>query len=329
MILGGALGDALGAPHEFKNQKKNYDGCLNKPIILINRWMGSRTSALGQTTDDTEMSLCLWRSILNKGYYDVDYTLHQYLEWANMPGTWAMGRNTRSLFHGVKTKKGYEGRFNQVCIPENLSSQSNGTLMRCSPMAILGLFGQDWRMASEQDCSLSNPNDMNKNVNRIYIKALISALKGKSKDFIYRTSCSMARRSGIRDLIERVELSKHGAPIKIKVLLQSQETKGWCLTALTAALWGLFQFEDYKSAIDTIIKCNGDTDTNAAITGCLLGAFYGKEIFEHETTKNNIQVLLNCDTQVGDLKRPPEYQFNKTQYNLLYANIERWIENNK
>jgi len=329
MILGGALGDALGAPHEFKNQKKDYNGTLTKKIVLMNRWMGARTSALGQTTDDTEMTLCLWRSILENGYYDTDYTLTQYLEWANTPGTWAMGRNTRALFHGIKTKKGYDKRYDQICKPEHASSQSNGSLMRCSPIALLGLFQpNEWRHASEQDCSLSNPNDMNKTVNRIYIKALISALKGKSKAFIYRTLSNMARRSGIVELIERIKLAKNGTPLTIKVELGKQETKGWCLTALTAALWGLFQFKDYKSAIDSIIKSNGDTDTNASIAGCLLGAFYGKIIFDNPTTKSNIETLLKCDTQTGDLKRPRQYQFNKTQYELLYTNIGIWIRNN-
>lgn len=328
MIIGGALGDALGAPHEFRYQKKNYDGILDKPLVLQNRWMGPRTSALGQITDDTEMTLCLWRSIINNGYYDDNQTVLNYLEWANTPGTWAMGRNTRSLFHGVKTKKGYLSRYETVCKPENISSQSNGSLMRCSPIAILGIIGQEWRKASEQDCSLSNPNELNKTVNKIYIKSLISAIKGKSKKFIYKSALALAKRSNILEIVEKIELAKNGRPQVIKIEIGKQETKGWCLIALTSALWGLFQFEDYKSAIDTIIKCNGDTDTNAAITGCLLGAFYGKRIYKNPITKNNIKTLLKCDTQVGDLKRPPEYQFNKLQYDMLCENISRLIDDN-
>lgn len=328
MIIGGALGDALGAPHEFRYQKKNYDGILDKPLVLQNRWMGPRTSALGQITDDTEMTLCLWRSIINNGYYDDNQTVLNYLEWANTPGTWAMGRNTRSLFHGVKTKKGYLSRYETVCMPENMSSQSNGSLMRCSPIAILGIIGQDWRSASEQNCSLSNPNELNKTVNKIYIKALISALKGKSKKFINRTSYELAERSNIREIRVRISMLSVASPIVIKQKIAEQETKGWCLTALTAALWGLFRFNDYKSAIDAIIKCGGDTDTNAAIAGCLLGAFYGRGIYENPITKNNIKTLLKCDTQVGDLKRPPEYQFNKLQYDMLCENINRLIDDN-
>lgn len=330
MILGGALGDALGAPHEFRYQKKNYDGNLNKPIVIQNRWQGTKTSAVGQTTDDTEMTLCLWRSILDLGKYSADNTLTRYMTWANTPGTWAMGRNTRALFQGVKTKKGYESRFNKICNPPENSSQSNGSLMRCSPIAVLGLFyPQEWRYACQADCSLTNPNDTNLTVSKIYIKALISAFKGKSKEFIYRTSCELARRSRIQELTDRIQLCKKGSPIEIKTRISNQETKGWCLTALTAALWGLFQFDNYKLAIDAIIKCNGDTDTNAAIAGCLLGAFYGEDIFKNDITKKNIDVLLKCDTQTGDLKRPIEYQFNQITFISLLNTINTWIDNNR
>ena len=154
MILGGALGDALGAPHEFRYQKKDYTGKMEKTLILQSRWQGKRTGVIGQITDDTEMTLCLWRSIFVNNDYDRRQALMNYLEWANSK-TWAMGRNTRALLLGVKTEKGYNGRVAKQ--DKNDISQSNGCLMRCSPLAILGVTGKDWRTAVDQDCNLTNP----------------------------------------------------------------------------------------------------------------------------------------------------------------------------
>ena len=52
----------------------------------------------------------------------------------------------------------------------------------------------------------------------------------------------------------------------------------------------------------------GDTDTNAAIAGALLGAFYGfEEISSNSITYNNINILLNCDSKTGDIVRPDIY----------------------
>lgn len=65
----------------------------------------------------------------------------------------------------------------------------------------------------------------------------------------------------------------------------------------------------------------GDTDTNAAITGALLGAYYGiTKIEENEITKENIKTILNCDTTKGDIIRPKEYTLNIEFINNLFDN---------
>ena len=107
--------------------------------------------------------------------------------------------------------------------------------------------------------------------------------------------------------------------------------KGHIINAYYCAFWGLFQFDNYKDAIDAIIclgpeegqkaKINiegkwkkteiivGDTDTNASIAGALLGAFYGYEkITENEITKNNMDIMMNSDSTKGDIVRPPIYK---------------------
>ena len=106
--------------------------------------------------------------------------------------------------------------------------------------------------------------------------------------------------------------------------------RGHVVHAFYCAFWGLFQFDDYKSAIDAIISLSpeegvpakicepgnwkkkevrvGDTDTNAAITGALLGAFYGLgEIRSDPVTNTNVEILMKCDSRKGDIVRPQKY----------------------
>ena len=110
--------------------------------------------------------------------------------------------------------------------------------------------------------------------------------------------------------------------------------KGHIINAYYCAFWGLFQFDNYKDAIDAIISLGpvegipamicvrgkwkkseiiiGDTDTNAAIAGALLGAYYGYDkIIENNITRKNMDILLNCDTTCGDIVRPPDYKLTE------------------
>lgn len=322
MIFGHALGDALGAPHEFRYQKKNYNGQLIHPIVIQNQWQGVKTSAIGQITDDTEMSLCLWNVILDCQSYDIETALEYYLEWANTKGTWAMGKNTRSLFKGVKTIGGYKKRYEKICAPSNVS-QSNGSLMRCYPLAILALMKLDWKQAIVEDCNLTNPNPMNRLVEKLYIGMIIMALKGKTKDQINKKLYKLVdkQEQELKNILMPIILLPD---ISAKKWISTYSAKGWCVTAFSAAVWGLFGFDSYKTAIDAIVTRGGDADTNAAIAGALLGAFYGlKKLKKNKYTRKNLEVLVSADTNKGELPRPEKY----TLYNIdnLIEDVRRII----
>ena len=66
--------------------------------------------------------------------------------------------------------------------------------------------------------------------------------------------------------------------------------QGWVLTALHNALWQLLHAPDLEEGvIDTIMR-GGDTDTNAAIAGALLGAVYGIKAVPERWTRT----ILDC-----------------------------------
>ena len=91
--------------------------------------------------------------------------------------------------------------------------------------------------------------------------------------------------------------------------------------AFYCAFWGLFQFDDYKTAIDSIIML-GDNGTNAAIAGALLGAYYGFEsISSNDVTNQNIEILLKCNPNEGDIKRPYRYVMNRENISTFVSNI--------
>src|SRR5918992_4811800 len=73
-VLGLALGDALGAPFEFRRRE-----LIPRPLPQLELpWMGRPP---GTTTDDTSMARNLVRSLADQGRFDPDDLVRRHLEW--------------------------------------------------------------------------------------------------------------------------------------------------------------------------------------------------------------------------------------------------------
>ena len=172
------------------------------------------------------------------------------------------------------------------------------------------------------DVYITNPSKLVYNAVYTYITAIRMAMKDKSKKIIKKT---------IREMIEFDELLTVFDQAVNNIFRDVTVNRGHILHAYYCAFWGLFQFNNYKDAIDAIICLGpeegqkakigikgkwkkteiivGDTDTNASIAGALLGAFYGYEkITENEITKENMNIMMNCDSTKGDIIRPLIYK---------------------
>lgn len=296
MFLGVFLGDALGAPHEF-GRPVEYTGILQHETKIFTR-AGTKVLVPGQVTDDSEMTLALLRSIIQLGEYNKENVLLSYLKWANSK-TWMMGKNTRQLFKGVTTIRGYKKRYEKILeLPEKQRSQSNGSLMRASPLALL--FHND--NAIVDDVLLSNPNPINTDCSLVYVNLLRLALKGvKDKKKILKQAKEIASTEEVKILIEDVEMS---------LTRDIATNRGWCMHSLWCALMVMLNFDNYSDAMKWVIDSNpkSDTDTNAAISGALLGAMIGFDnMLSEDKTKQNIHILLNADYTKGSLSRPAVY----------------------
>jgi len=281
MIIGCALGDALGAPHEFKHSKNIYTGNLKYKLAIKTGSYYKRvikTGVIGQFTDDTELTLILLDQIIEG--YNKDLVIMKYIKWVN-DNTYFMGRNTRSLFKGIKTLRGYYNRIKKKKLaPQDEWTQSNGALMRCSPLSLLN------EKYVTQDCEITNPSKICIDTN-IYYTRMIRKYFGKHlEEYKYDKNVENV----VREAKNKKTRNLDG------------KSKGWCLHGLYCAVYCDEHFNNYKNAIDWIINQKGDTDTNAAIAGAMLGAKYGfKKIYQCE--KENIDILLNADTDKGDIPR--------------------------
>lgn len=313
------LGDAIGAPYEFVyNRKLPYSDVITLSTRHRSRWQGERNTPPGQVTDDSEMTIALMLSLLDRDEYDAKEATRRYIEWVNS-GTYMLGINTRVLFKGIKAKKlekqldtftkRYTKKFDHA--PQLTTSsmtrfqqvredatQSNGSLMRCSPLAV---FESD--EPALIDCQLTNPTDVNRDASLVYTHAIRACFKGeRSKKRVFIQAKRAAQTDAIIEALTDAREGNSERDIAIK-------NKGWVAHAIYATFYAFLHFDDFPSAMRWIVQeKSGDTDTNAAIAGALIGAYYGYEaLMADETTAQNWKIVCEVDTSKGDNPRNDQY----------------------
>jgi len=282
MLFGLAIGDALGIPHEFSriSPKLAYTGIINDKHQLQVRWQWSSTIIPpASTSDDTAMTLSLFEELAeNKFEYNQERVALAYMKFANSHKL-GLGKNTRRLFHGVKTYKGYQKRYNKL-LKKIQECQSNGSLMRASPL----IFSND----KTTDHCLSNPNEVNADCNRIYLKLLEGIYANKDKETLKKELKEEKVTSQVQEAI-----TSSFTTTKDKRWNMDGKEKGWVINTLYISLASFWLFDSYQDAMDWIVQIpQSDTDTNAAVAGALFGAYLGFSSLEKESkTCKNIEII--------------------------------------
>jgi ADP-ribosyl-[dinitrogen reductase] hydrolase len=73
------------------------------------------------------------------------------------------------------------------------------------------------------------------------------------------------------------------------------QQQGWVLIAFRNSLWQLLNASNFEAGVVDTVMCGGDTDTNAAICGALLGAVYGLDAIPAQW----VERVLNCRPKAG------------------------------
>lgn len=281
MLYGAALGDALGAPFEFKSgyPLEMYNGNLYLDIRIRTRWQGLKVAPIGSVTDDTCMTMALARSLIANNGFDEQAVVLSYEDFVNgltRPKPLGFGKNTNLLFGGVKTFAGYAKRAQKIF--DQGVSQSNGCLMRASPLSCVSLE------EAVRDCNLTNPDPVCRDAVTIYWELLDKILKGKFDE--RKTSVYVAEKK----LIPIVRAAVDGEEIDVDV----KGEKGWVAFALYCGIYEFYHAKSFQEAVDHTILRGGDTDTNACVAGALVGAKFGLELMQSDPqVRKNIHRLIH------------------------------------
>lgn len=262
-LLGLALGDALGAPFEFRRAKD-----LPSPIPAFERpWMGL---APGSTTDDTAMARNLARSLADRDGFDPQDLVERHLAWFRTRPP-DIGSLTRAVLRRVQTGTPAEEAARQVWEERGPEvSAGNGSVMYCAPLGVA--YANRPGMLEELAPALSalTHHDQRCRTAVLAVAAAAAALvRGEDRAGAARGAVSLVLdRPGGEELEFLTDAAGTSRPV-------DGPDQGFCLFAAAIGLQSLAADQPFEPALRRVVALGGDTDTNAAVAGALVGAAVG------------------------------------------------------
>lgn len=270
-LLGLASGDAVGTTLEFKRP-----GSFEPITDMVGG--GPFSLKPGQWTDDTSMAICLAESLLHCKGFSANDQLGRYLRWfrdgynSSTGECFDIGGSTKqALRRFEETGEDFPG-------DPDVNGAGNGPLMRLAPVPMFyARVPDDARKFSRMSARTTHGGVQAADACEVFSDLLIDALDGKSLEEILSPKSKT--------------LTKYSAGPESESLHPEVQTicagsfreksppeingDGYIVTTLEAALWAVYNHENFEDTILAAANLGNDADTVAAIAGQIAGAIYG------------------------------------------------------
>jgi len=234
----------------------------------------------GQPTDDSEMALALARAVVGAGTYDDGKVLEAYRAWYRT-GPFDVGNTTRAALVGYLVA----------------DSQANGSLMRASPLAIFAHRSRAEEAAElgRRDSALTHPNPVCRDAVAAFVIAASRAIaRGGEPEGAYEAALAWARSAAVPPVAEALVRAASEPPSC------DEGHIGWVLVALQNAFHELLHAPSVEAGVVATVRRGGDTDTNGAVAGALLGAVHGRAAIPAQWRS----MILSCRPHPQRARRP-------------------------
>lgn len=326
VLLGHLCGDAAGATLEFFKGGDIDDDIARHAMHMPGG--GALNVARGQITDDGELTLALYHTLCNASahMFPLDDIAVAYINWYNT-FPFDVGYTCRRAFGMMAThanERYISLKMLHNSLKVNIASKSNGALMRAAPIAMWGVSNKHTldqiATYARLDAMLSHPNMTCQDTNALYCVSIASYLYGSPTPmgdvdtYIRNNGCSS-------EVFEWYTVSKS---LDSLAGVNCKEMIGFVKHAFILAMYFAHKGKSipYENGILEVLKCGGDTDTNAAICGAMLGAIHGADIpiYMYEPVLDFNCEMHDSSKTLNGYRRPPEYNtsklkslFNETQ----------------
>jgi ADP-ribosylglycohydrolase len=303
-LLGGAAGDALGAPVEF--MKLDQIRARFGPEGI--RSLSPAYGRLGTITDDTQMTLFTAEGFLrgfvrqkSRGLASLEGMIaHAYQRWLKTQGVRPSQDFDIDSGWLIRAKDLHARRApGNTCLsalketktlgdPASNDSKGCGGVMRVAPIG-MGSFLLDGDPDAATDFAFSHGVGVaalthghpSGKLPAGALSALIVLVLNKVplKDALGRVSSILEKQSGHEETLKAIRNAMALAsarPGSVEAIREVGE--GWTAEeALAIAIYCTLSAEDFESGVILAVNHDGDSDSTGAITGNILGALHGVE----------------------------------------------------
>lgn len=279
-VLGGAVGDALGAPFEGL-----WSWCIPDPSVLLADYAEYEGFPRGQYTDDTQLTVATLQSIVLLGHVDPEHIARSIARlWRSQkvvgPGGACTAAADRLLAGGHWSECG-----------SPVGQAGNGTAMRTAALGLYFLSCPERLAETAARVSRITHQDPRSVAGGVAIASaarLMAANAGVEAVELCRTVAEDIRplHAPFADLVAGLPRHLTGDPNETREYVAwsgggSREFDRPIITpyvvpTVLAALWAVAKFPtSWSDAVAAVIGLGGDVDTLGAIVGGLMGARLG------------------------------------------------------
>ncbi len=287
-MLGACIGDAAGATLEFLGRlptTQEVDAALKMPGSSLGTanffTNGKMRLQPGQITDDGELTLTLWSALYKdrpKLGPPIEKMIRAYVKWLKSEPI-DIDQTCYNAFDAGRLL--LEGRVHTIdeflnrVATVNTQSQANGALMRVTALVHWAAGDQEVppstvALMARVDAQLSHPNSICQDCNAIYAYAATLLERRVSPSEAFKQTSEYV----IQNISDQTVLKWFFNDSQDITTLNCHENIGHVRWGFTLAFHFLQNPHiGFEEAIRQTLAKGGDTDTNAAIVGGLVGSY--------------------------------------------------------
>jgi ADP-ribosyl-[dinitrogen reductase] hydrolase len=260
-LLASAAGDALGATLEFMSRDaiRQQHGQLRD--IIGGGWLHV---APGEITDDTQMALCIARSLVERGGFDPDDIAARFVGW-HASGPKDIGNTTAHALEQLARGVPWQTAGAHTHAMLRPRDASNGSIMRCAPVALYARSDAAANARYSADASrITHANPLCVAASQA-LNAVIAALLDDPDADALAVATAATDNDEVRAALAQVPTLDE----------RTLDADGYVLATLQAAFWAVQAHDTLEDALVAAVNLGQDADTTGAVAGALAGARWG------------------------------------------------------
>jgi ADP-ribosyl-[dinitrogen reductase] hydrolase len=288
-FVGAAVGDALGAPFEFKHAGLYTQTFPAKVVGGIGEMIGGGSFGWepGEFTDDTQMALVLAESLIQHRGFQPEDVWKRFVTWADTASD--VGTITRTALCGASWQVAAESAHRAIG-----RSAGNGGLMRAFPIALayLDVDTETAMRAARGQAALTHFDQAAQWGAAIGVEVIRQLIHGTGFEAAVQhamTPVPADIREVFADMMDvdwgavnqkgvgsgpEGQIDAHGGVYVRKPELRGLGN-GTVWGCLAQALWAVRTTGSFEDALVAAVNLGDDTDTVACVAGAIAGARYG------------------------------------------------------